>query len=243
MQKNNKIDFWDRIEDSYQQYPTVIHRKRLVLKAMDLIKLNSGAYIFDYGCGQGEMLEKIKKRYGLGNQQLGGCDNSKKAIEAVKRKFPSSAIFYGSLPVISHKCEVIICSEVIEHVKEYTNILNWAKENIAPDGLFILTTQSGKMHAIDEYSGHLRTFEMRKLKAELERLGFEILEAYLWGFPLFSFQKYLTDFHFNKIKKSFLEGRPGLIKKLLFKFVYGAYFIHDLIKYGPQIVIAARRSA
>lgn len=240
MQKDIKNDFWDNIEVSYPLYPTVRHRTRFIIKMFNkFCRAEKDFFIFDYGCGTGDMIMAVKNQYKLHDNQIGGSDMSGKSIALCRRKINSPYFYHELYPNLEKKCDVIICSEVIEHATNYQEILQWIQNNLKLGGVFLLSTQGGKMHKIDEYSGHVHTFKIDELNHILESLGLKVVYSRQWGWPLFTWQKILTDINFDKIKNSYLEGNPPIIKRCFFSFVYLIYFIEDLINNGPQIYICA----
>lgn len=242
MAMEKKNDFWDNIDTSYPQYPTVRHRLRFILKMMKRFSRPAKeSFVFDYGCGTGDIVLAVKNKYQLKDDQLGGSDMSEKSIKFCRDKFDSPFFYQEMYPVLEKKCDVIICSEVVEHATNYREILRWVYDNLQTGGVFLLSTQGGKMHKIDEYSGHVHTFKIEDLKTILEGLGFETIYARRWGFPLFTWQKMLTDINFNKIKDSYLEGELSVFKRMFFNFVYLMYFVEDVVNLGPQLYICARK--
>ena len=241
MNNDNLTWNWKKVFHIYPYYPTVRHRQRYILNALNKYNFNSDTFIFDYGLGDGHLLEILKNKYKLTDQQLGGCDSSSEAVNLASNKIKSSNIFIDCLPTLNKKANIIICSEVIEHIKDYDQCLKWMSDNLANNGLLILTTQAGKVHNSDIYAGHVQHFTLKKLNLILDDLNFNIAKSIYWGFPFFTAQKYLTDFNFNKVQNNYLEGKITLRKKIVFKVAYLLYFLHDLIKIGPQIYIIARR--
>ena len=131
---------------------------------------------------------------------------------------------------------------MIEHTEKYLDIIKWIHNNLDKNGTFILTTQSGKIHASDRYTGHTQHFKSKELELLLKNEGFKIHKSFLWGFPFFTLQKYLTNINFKAVQKNYLEGELSFRKKIVFDITYLFYFIHDLIKQGPQIYIIASKS-
>jgi 2-polyprenyl-3-methyl-5-hydroxy-6-metoxy-1,4-benzoquinol methylase len=235
--------YWEDTAISYPYYPTVRHRRRFVLNSISKYVANpAGCTVFDYGCGEGEVLKEIKDHFGLDDSQLAGCDISGTAIQMAKKKIDSGNLFPEVFPKINRKPDIVVCCEVIEHTADYYQILRWIFENIAHGGKLILTTQSGKIHASDRYTGHTQHFDIKYLKSLLEDIGFNIEYSSLWGFPLFTVQKYLTNLRFDRIRENYLEGQLTLRKKVVFSLAYLAYYMHDVIKFGPQIYIVAVKS-
>ncbi len=233
--------YWTDTSIAYPYYPTVRHRKRFIINEIGKYGVNSNTFIFDYGCGEGSVLNEIKDIFGLGDNQLAGCDISAKAVELARQKIKSQHLYAEVFPRLSQKCNFIICSEVIEHTKDYFHILNWIRNNLAAGGRVILTTQAGKIHASDRYTGHMQHFEIAHLDAILKHLGFEIEKSRLWGFPFFTLQKYLTNLKFEKVRQNYLEGELTLRKKIVFEIANVLFYLHDFVKSGPQIYIVARK--
>jgi SAM-dependent methyltransferase len=219
----------------------VRHRKRFIINELRKYGVNSDTFIFDYGCGEGSVLNEVKDIFSLGDNQLAGCDISAKAVELARQRIKSQHLYAEVFPKLLRKCDFIICSEVIEHTKDYFHILNWIRNNLAAGGKVILTTQAGKIHASDRYTGHTQHFEIAHLDAILKHLGFEIEESRLWGFPFFTLQKYLTNLKFEKVRQDYLEGELTLRKKIVFEIANILFYLHDFVKSGPQIYIVARK--
>jgi hypothetical protein len=203
--------------------------------------LDDQTFLFEYGCGSGGVLRDIRACFRLRDDQLGGCDISATAIELTRRTFASPYLFVSTAPELPRPCDVIVCTEVLEHTTKYEHILTWSWAQLVVGGVLILTTQAGKIHASDRYTGHTQHFGRAELNALLRRLGYVVETSRLWGWPLFTLQKYLTDVHFESVQKGFLEGQLTFKKRLVFNLAYLLYYIHDLIAFGPQIYLVARK--
>ncbi len=232
--------YWRSTEASYAYYPTVRHRTRFVLGVLQKLARMDDAAVFDYGCGEGTLLRRIQEMFGLRRDQIAGCDLSSTAVELAQEKLDNPYIYDRAYPDIEQKFNAIICSEVIEHTTEYERILQWIVNHLSPGGLAIVTTQGGRIHASDRYTGHAQHFRMGSLVSSIEGLGMEVIHARRWGFPLFTAQKYLTNYRFQAIRENYLDGSLTLRKRLVFQMAYLSYFIHDLIGLGPQIYVVAR---
>lgn len=238
----NPAEYWEKTENAYSYYPTVKHRKRFIINNLKNFEFNENTFVFDYGCGEGGVLSGIKEKFNLKTQQLGGFDVAENIIIKLKEKFNSPNFYHEKLPLLDKKPDIIICSEVIEHTEKYSDIIKWIHNNLDKNGTLILTTQSGKIHASDRYTGHTQHFKLKKLELLLKNEGFKIHKSFLWGFPFFTLQKYLTNINFKAVQKNYLEGELSFRKKIVFDITYLFYFIHDLIKQGPQIYIIASKS-
>lgn len=233
--------YWANTQASYPHYPTVRHRARFILAVLRKVLRGGETTVFDYGCGEGTLLRRIHDELHVPADRLAGCDISPRAVEIARRQIGSPALYDQVYPEIERTFDVVICTEVIEHTTEYRKILAWVADHLAPGGTFIVTTQSGKIHQSDLYTGHTQHFRLGALKEELKSAGMTIASARLWGWPLFTLQKYLTDFRFQKIRENYLDGELSFRKRLVFQLAYLAYFAHDLIPYGPQIYVVAKK--
>jgi len=235
--------YWEHTGVSYPHYPTVRHRKRFIINSIKKHAFDKeSVFIFDYGCGEGNVLKEIKNRFALRYDQLGGSDISRTGVDIAKKEIKSPYLYNEAFPKLDRKCDIIVCSELIEHTRDYLDVLHWIKNNLAFGGLLVLTTQGGRIHASDRYTGHTQHFDISQLNFILKKLGFRIQRSSLWGFPFFTLQKYLTNFNFERVRRNYLEGNLSTRKRIVFDVAYVLYFIHNLIKAGPQIYIVASNS-
>lgn len=146
--------------------------------------------VLDIGCGAGTVCLFIAGTYG--NQVL-GVDVSKTAIKTCQE----SARLIG----IENKCkfkaadfldfrksgqfDLIICSEVIEHLEGDVEALRKMYQLLRPAGRLILSTPAvdaplkrwGFLDDYDKETGHLRRYTMTKLTRMLANVGFQIMET------------------------------------------------------------------
>ena len=235
--------YWRSAGASYAAFPSVRHRRRFIVSALKQHRPTADSFIFDYGCGMGDVLEEVQRRYGLGDEQLGGCDISEEALSAARRKINTPFLYNELFPNLPKPCDVIICTEIIEHTEQYQRILSWIHDNLVPGGLVILTTQSGALHKSDLYAGHTQHFKIKQLNRLLEESDFAIRTSSLWGFPLFTIQKHLTDISFGSVRRGYVEGDLTFRRRLVFNLAYVMFRLGDGIHFGPQIYITATRSA
>jgi SAM-dependent methyltransferase len=235
--------YWSMVNGSYAHYPTIRHRKRFVLSQIAKRSDTATLRVFDLGCGDGALLAAVQQEFSVDPSRIGGSDISEIALSKAKKAVDGAHWYLGADPAVSERFDVIICSEVIEHTTEYAALLRWAYDHLAPGGELILTTQAGRIHASDRYTGHTQHFTLRQLTRLLTSIGYRVRRSVLWGFPFFMLQKYLTNLNFDQIKQYYLEGGMSLRKRLTFGAAYTVYHLHDCIPFGSQIYIVARRDA
>ena len=80
--------------------------------------------------------------------------------------------------------DAVVCSEVLEHVEPWRDVVANMARVLKPGGLLVVTTPNdpGQFSILDKYAGHVRRFRWAELSAGLS--DFEVLEAFTVGFPL-----------------------------------------------------------
>jgi len=99
--------------------------------------------ILDVGCGNGN----IAMQLGSSGHEVLGIDISKEAITKAQLNNSLSNVSFKYIAVedlaIENKFEVIICSEVLEHLHEPESVIRSLKKQLSDDGLLIITVPNG----------------------------------------------------------------------------------------------------
>lgn len=138
--------------------------------------------ILELGCGVSPMLKE-----GRGIIQ---SDVSWQALRYLKGRVNASPIRLVAcdatrFPFLGRSFDCVICSEMLEHVKEDGQVLREIAKSLKPGGELLLTCP---VHAEyfgfdDEFVGHYRRYEIIALREQLEREGFsEIAVEPILGF-------------------------------------------------------------
>jgi SAM-dependent methyltransferase len=87
-------------------------------------------------------------------------------------------------PVAAGGYDLVICTEVLEHVGPWRELLARGGELLRPGGSLIVSVprDPGQFSVLDSYAGHLRRFRDHELLAEL-RSGYEQISVRYLGFP------------------------------------------------------------
>jgi 2-polyprenyl-3-methyl-5-hydroxy-6-metoxy-1,4-benzoquinol methylase len=107
-------------------------------------KKNATFSVFDLGCGQGDILEKIGLLFP--NAELNGLDSNKASIDIARKRCPQASLAQGVFSDVTGVYDVVICCEVFEHVEDYQGLLDKLYEITKPGGLLTISTPSGWMY-------------------------------------------------------------------------------------------------
>jgi SAM-dependent methyltransferase len=242
----DKIDYeiyWDNYS-THSEHPSVRLRYRFIINQLKKIHFNS---LLDIGCGDGYLINLIKNNFP--GKKLYGTDISIKAIKLNSSRYKDIQFF--PLDISSkkidenNKYDVVICSEVIEHLENWEQALKNLSNLINENGYLILTTQSGKRYLSDINNGHLQHYGLSNLEIELSKVNLNPFTSYKKGWPFYEMQKWVYEKNENTAK-NFHTGEKGnsLFGKFLFKFTYFLFLLSPSSKkLGPQIFIAARKES
>jgi SAM-dependent methyltransferase len=79
--------------------------------------------------------------------------------------------------------DVVICSEVLEHLADDALGLERLGKFLAPGGQLIMSVPGGERTRFDRAIGHLRHYDRRSLARRIAEAGFEPEAVIAWGFP------------------------------------------------------------
>jgi 2-polyprenyl-6-hydroxyphenyl methylase/3-demethylubiquinone-9 3-methyltransferase len=163
-----------------------------------------GAKVLDLGCGNGSLIATFRGR----GWELYGLDISRSGIEQAKKHFENVEFFTGDatgdLTTVFRPAQfdVIISTEVIEHVYNPRGLLRNCFQLLKPGGVLVISTPyhgylknlalglTGRMdshlNALSDH-GHIKFWSRSTLGALLQEAGFENREfagagrvPYLW---------------------------------------------------------------
>ena len=116
--------------------------------------------ILEVGCGEGHVLEEISSK--IKTKNLFGLDPLENWLEKAKAKLGTKARlikgFAEDLPFDNNSMDIVICSEVLEHVIDPQIVLNQLKRVIKPDGLIIVSIPNDRL--IDTLKETLDIFKL-----------------------------------------------------------------------------------
>ena len=241
--------FWETMKEPHSRHPSVRFRNYLIIKAiqkiLDPIKENA---ILDVGCGDAGLLKQLSNHSYLKGKKavFSGYDISGYQIEKNRSqglRFNFRVADFNENIEVSNKFNIIICSEVIEHLKNWRiSLENMAAMNES-GGYLILTTQSGRRFRSDLALGHLQHFELDYLTDYLKMFDYDIIIDEKRGFPFYNLQKAVNSIFFS-VSERIVHTDVNALTSILFDITYFLFRISiNSKKLGPQIFILARKSS
>jgi SAM-dependent methyltransferase len=139
-----------------------------------------GAETLDYGAGIGTFTEPLAR---LCRRVVAAEPLAEFAAE-LRRRFAETAnveVVEGDVAALpeGEAFDSVVCLNVLEHVAEDDAALRGVLGRLRPGGhlLLLVPGHAALYGSLDETAGHERRYDPRPLRAQLERVGFEVLTA------------------------------------------------------------------
>jgi SAM-dependent methyltransferase len=235
--------YWSSLTASHNSHPG--NRFRYDLIAHELASLRiCPSRVLDCGCGDGSLLSVVSRRVRCG--ELHGMDIAQN-VPIERTGLPIR--FYQQdlgIPVpeeLHGRFDLVLCSEVIEHVADDDTVLRNLHLLAAPGGIVVLTTQTGTVYKTEQFLGHLRHYQIADLCARAEAAGLKVRKACRAGWPWLNLQKIAAHRFQSSVQRNIVQAERLSVKvRALFHLLYSLYRLSSK-KRGPQIVIVATKAA
>jgi SAM-dependent methyltransferase len=173
-------------------YPTPSYLlKRQVI--LEYISRNEATTFLEVGCGCGDLLNQLEFKGYRGM----GIDISQDAVNVAARNLTSDRVKVSccSPDKIIEKFDMVIASEVMEHHQDDVTFLLQLRECLHEGGRVVLTVPAhmNDWGANDDFCGHVRRYERNELQDKLKTAGFDDIEVYSYGVPIYNMMKPLYD--------------------------------------------------
>lgn len=194
---------------------------------LDKYSLNTNGIMLDVGCGEGRHIFGIMQQNPL--MQCIGLDMDKNSLKKAEEGYAyfktlsqaGADFLIGSaysIPLPNNSVDIVICSEVLEHLHEYNDAINEIHRVLKPGGKFYASVPASWPEKIcwalskdyqNQPGGHLRIFNQKSLIEEIKLSGFNFLSSekfhsihspYWWLRCLF-WKSQDSNFFVNKYKK------------------------------------------
>jgi ubiquinone/menaquinone biosynthesis C-methylase UbiE len=142
--------------------------------------LPEAEHVLDLGCGDGRLGASLRAG------ALTAADVSSVALRRAARRLPDAEVALVGvdepLPFVDNEFELVLCAEVLEHVRDVQLFLSEVRRVLRPGGGLALTTPAWSRwrmlvsleRELDPLSPHLRFFNRRSLDRLLDAMGFTV---------------------------------------------------------------------
>ena len=153
--------------------------------------------ILDAGCGDGVQLQVLSELSGKG---VWGIDYNLLRIQRAQKNVPTANVICGDLlhlPFQPETFDVVVCSQVIEHIPEDTELLKSLASVLRSRGLMVLGTPNEgcfmarmRNHLLEptimKMTDHAHFYTEQAIRRKIEGAGFLIQQVMRenWFFPL-----------------------------------------------------------
>jgi SAM-dependent methyltransferase len=216
----------------------------------------AGRRVLDLGCGTGRLAADLAAA-GL---KVDGIDVEERAVaigqRIMARRGLDVRLFAGDVhdeghPVAAGGYDVVVCTEVLEHVGPWRELLARGGALLRPGGLLIVSVprDPAQFSVLDSYAGHLRRFRDEELLAELRPNYTDLTVRYL-GFPsmraiVFAYTTLLKLRGGSHARESqSLWREPNMARKLALGLFYRLLKLDNLfaaLPLGATLVVQARK--
>lgn len=188
-------DHWDRYDASARENPAQAYRRRLVFDLLE--RAGRPRRILDIGSGQGDLLAQARDRWP--DAELAGVELSRSGIAAAAVKVPGATFVQRDLlepgppdTELVGWATHAVCTEVIEHVDQPSELLSAASDLMAPGAVLVITAPGGQMSAFDRHIGHRTHYTRDTLRDVIVEAGLEVEQVTSAGFPFFNLYRRLV---------------------------------------------------
>lgn len=191
------IDYYQRgVRDNYLQRLWHNGKLKTVFRLIDLSG-KKPRKVLDVGCASGWFLSKIKERYP--KAECTGIDVYKKAIDygrEIYKDLKLLSVDAHDLPFRESSFDLIICTEVLEHVENPEKVLSEIKRLLTPKGIAIIEMDSGNfLFRIIWYwwtntrngawkDAHIHKFNTHILEEKINKSGFKISDKRVFNYTM-----------------------------------------------------------
>lgn len=218
-----------KLELKFQNYAVIGYlRRKIVRKYLRELK----GCVLEVGSGRGEDTSFVKN-----GKLIIGLDLDRKILQYYTRKTKACGICGDAteIPFRDEKFDAVSCIDVLEHVPRDEKVIQEICRVLKPSGKFVFSVPLNQRlyGKSDEFLGHLRRYDVKKLHCLLKKKGFKIIEKQMWGTLLFPYQKIARN-RMNSEKLKNWQNRKffSLYKEIypIVKFMLNLDFIIPQIK-------------
>lgn len=226
------------------------HRNQIILDTIKKkCKGQRGTHIIELGAGSG-IISRFLKSYGY---RVSASDMYASGVKYFEDEVDNAFVFdmiSDDIPCqYRGKYEIIVLSDVIEHLKEPIAVLRKVREFLAEDGFIVVTVPALKQlwTAYDEWGGHKKRYDKRNLVQELTNSNYHVEEVKYFMFVpaiLLFFQRKLRR-SANSAEDSFRDelNISAFINKVMKIVMSVEYWVGKIIDYpfGSSLIAVGKK--
>lgn len=133
-------DHMDGLYNSKNPLVRFVHRQRLDAITAHVLPREEGIKVLDAGCGEGHLIQTLHER--CSSNQYYGVDITPTALEDARERCPFGKFQIMDLSELSFESgffDVVVATEVIEHIIEYEKVIMELTRVLKKGGALILT--------------------------------------------------------------------------------------------------------
>jgi len=214
---------WRGLDDFARYNPGARHRRRIMLQLLRGLPVHSA---LDVGCGNGEGLLALRRALPQ-VRAWHGADFAPERVAGTQLRLPDVRVHLLDIEraALDLELELVICSEVLEHLRDRRAAFGRLASMVAPGGYLLVTTPTGPVFATERHFGHVSHPSAGELRALGSEHGLEERALRAWGFPFYRALKHATNLRPAWSLRHFADGRYGAAHKILAHTAYALCFV------------------
>ncbi len=186
----------DQLIERWQWNDPALRNLSEVVVALLHEVVQPGQAVLDLGCGTGRLAADLAQAGYI----VTGIDVEERAVaigqRILARRGLNVTLYAGDIhdpqhPVAAQSYDIVVCTEVLEHVEAWRELVARAGTLLRPGGILLISVprDPAQYSVLDTYAGHIRRFQDEELCAALDpgyrevtirRLGFPSMRLIVW---------------------------------------------------------------
>jgi 2-polyprenyl-3-methyl-5-hydroxy-6-metoxy-1,4-benzoquinol methylase len=209
---------FEKLYASEKSYWWSVGRRKLINRHIKRLFIpKNDPMILDFGCGGGALLTELTE-YG----NVIGLEHSYLALSYCRNRGQENLVLNDGeeFPFKNNSFEIVVCLDVLEHLKNDFQFLRQIYEILSSDGYILIMVPAfpSLWSSRDAYLGHYRRYTRLQLNRNLENLNFNIVKMSYINFfylPIMLFLLLMEKIFDHSLLPSNTLTTPDMLNKLL----------------------------